>query len=231
RTCRQFGRQAPGQTIADTAYGARIGQSLLDADRKAAGQRFADVDEAALDIAGAAVQAADHAFGRQYTARRAQVARAHADFVDTELAVERFTAAQERGAHREQQSDIAPRVVGAMPQQQPRKLLDLADRGIRHQINTRALCRDGDLYPSFHGQSGAQGLDIQDGAGNVSLEGAGRAPQLQALAIGFDGAAASAQGSHRRQLASRHYDMKAAHQSGVDSIARKIKARPQSHSE
>src|SRR3546814_2564347 len=58
-----------------------IRQSLLNAQGNATGQLFADGDELALDIAGPAVQPADHAFHRQDAAHRPQIARLYADLV------------------------------------------------------------------------------------------------------------------------------------------------------
>src|SRR3546814_9388154 len=90
-----------------------IRQSLLNAQGNATGQLFADGDELALDIAGPAVQPADHAFHRQDAAHRPQIARLYADLVHPELAVERFTAAQKGRTHRKQQGHVAARIVRA----------------------------------------------------------------------------------------------------------------------
>src|SRR5690606_40903718 len=89
------------QPIADPAYRAGIGQGLLHADRESAAERLAHHHELALDLAGAGIQRTHHAFRRKNAAHGPQLTRAHADLVYPETPVERLSAAEEGGSHRE----------------------------------------------------------------------------------------------------------------------------------
>src|SRR5690606_40837101 len=62
---------------------------------------------------------------------------------------------------------------GPMAQQQPGKFLKLAHGRIRHQVYARPLGRARHTYPRLDRQARAQGFYIQDGVGDVALEGNG----------------------------------------------------------
>src|SRR5690606_31631389 len=175
----------------------------------------------------AAVQGADHAFRGQHAARTAQLARPDADLVDAEFTIKPFAAAQERRTDREEQGHIAARVIGPMAQQEPGQLFNFADCRIRYQVDARPLGSAGHAHARLDGQARTQGLDIQDGAGDVPLKGNGAATQLQALPVSLYRPTPCPQCAHARQLALYHRDAHLAHEARVDPIAGQIEARAQ----
>src|SRR3546814_13544717 len=75
--------------------------------------------------------------------------------------------------------------------------LDIADVGIGHQVDARALRRAADPHARLDLLAGAQGLDIEQGVVQPPLEGQGAAPQAQSLPVGLDAPAAGDRKSTR----------------------------------
>src|SRR3546814_18182819 len=76
-----------------------------------------------------------------------------------------------------------------------------------------------------HRHTGAQGFDVQDGVGDISLERDRSTTQLQVLSIDVDRASARSQFAHSGKFVAAHQNMHLADQAGIDSITGQIEPR------